>query len=206
MKLWYSTTSPFVRKVLVALKHHQLLEQVELLTVKSSFDANSPHNQDNPLGRIPALQTQQGNWLFNSYFIAEYLDHLGTQKKLFPQNEQRWQILHLHHLADGILENTVPMLAERFLRPESEWWTARHQQITERNLRSLAHLEKNISEVNQELNIGTINLVCLVDFFLFRQNAIGIDLAQVSPNLFKWAVAMNEIYPVLAETKPFVNT
>ena len=33
MKLWYSTTSPFVRKVMAVLKYHKLDEQIELLRV-----------------------------------------------------------------------------------------------------------------------------------------------------------------------------
>ena len=66
MKLWYSTTSPFVRKVMAVLKYHKLDEQIELLRVTSAFDPNSPHNQDNPLGRIPALQLDNGEWLFGS--------------------------------------------------------------------------------------------------------------------------------------------
>ena len=55
MKLWYSTTSPYVRKVLVTLKYQQLLDKTELIKIGSSFDANSAHNQANPLGRVPAL-------------------------------------------------------------------------------------------------------------------------------------------------------
>ena len=49
MKLWYSTTSPYVRKVLVTLKYQQLLDKTELIKIGSSFDASSPHNQANPL-------------------------------------------------------------------------------------------------------------------------------------------------------------
>lgn len=64
MKLWCSTTSAFARKVLTVMKHRQLESKIELQHVSVAADPNSPHNQDNPLGRIPALQRNCGNWLF----------------------------------------------------------------------------------------------------------------------------------------------
>ncbi|WIM84231.1 glutathione S-transferase [Gallibacterium anatis] len=205
MKLWYSPMSPFVRRVMIVLKHHYLLEQTELLPVKLSFDANSPHNKDNPLGRIPALQLNNGEWLFNSFFIAEYLDSIGLQNKLFPQDEHRWKVLSWHYLADGIFENTMPIAAERRLRPENEWWVSRHQQIQERNIRSFRYLEEKVDEIGTELNIGTISLVCCLDFFLFRQNVVGINIKEIAPKLSAWLEYMNTHYEVLSSTKPVMN-
>ena len=46
MKLWYSTTSPYVRKVLVTLKYQQFLDKTELIKIGSSFDASSLQNFD----------------------------------------------------------------------------------------------------------------------------------------------------------------
>lgn len=203
MKLWYSTTSPFVRKVLVTLKHQQLEAKTELLKISSSFDPNSPHNQDNPLGRVPALQRNCGNWLFGSQLICEYLDQKGDQPKLFPESgKPRWAALALHNLADGILENTVPIMAERLLRPESEWWTSRQEQLMDRNIRSFPQLEKAIEPFGTELNIGTITAVCLIDWWQFRAEKLGYDLTKNHPNLTAWAEEMNDKYAVLAETKP----
>ena len=116
MKLWSSTTSPYVRKVRAAAIHHGLENRIEPATVKSSFAAESAHNQDNPLGRIPVLQLDNGEWLFNSNVIAEYLDSVGQGATLYPQDASRWQVLNLHALAEGLLENTVAMIAEKMLR------------------------------------------------------------------------------------------
>ena len=106
MKLWYSTTSPYVRKVLVTLKYQQLLDKTELIKIGSSFDASSPHNQANPLGRVPALERNCGNWLYGSLLICEYLDQKGkVEPKLIPESgKPRWAALALHNLADGIME------------------------------------------------------------------------------------------------------
>jgi len=169
MKLWYSTTSPYVRKVLVTLKYQQLLDKTELIKIGSSFDASSPHNQANPLGRVPALERNCGNWLYGSLLICEYIDQKGkVEPKLIPESgKPRWAALALHNLADGIMENTVPMMAEKMLRPESEWWTARHQQLTERNRQSFARLEQDLKPFGTELNIGTLTAGAGICWFLF---------------------------------------
>ncbi|MDH3000437.1 glutathione S-transferase [Chelonobacter oris] len=202
MKLWYSTTSPFVRKVRSVIAHHRLDAQVELM-VTVAAKADSPHNRDNPLGRIPALQTEQGEWLFNSTLIAEYLDNLGANTALFPQGEQRWPILNFHAVADGIMENTLLYLGERMMRDQSEWWDSRHQQLIERNIRSLCYLEQHLDQLGSELNIATLYIVCVIDFFHFRRNVIGINPQQVVPRLDQWAQEMNNRYACLAQTKPY---
>lgn len=87
---------------MATLKYHQLENQVELLRITNSFDPDSPHNQDNPLGRIPGLQMANGEWLFGSLLISQYLDEMGKQPTLFPKNEKCWQVLSLHALVNAI--------------------------------------------------------------------------------------------------------
>ena len=205
MKLWSSTTSPYVRKVRAAAIHHGLENRIEPVTVKSSFAAESAHNQDNPLGRIPVLQLDNGEWLFNSNVIAEYLDSVGQGAPLYPQDASRWQVLNLHALAEGLLENTVAMIAEKMLRPENEWWTARHEQIKQRNARTVPVLAEHLQPFGTQLNIGTLFAVCAVDFLLFRDNlTAAAGLAGVS-ELKAWADEMNALHPCLAATKPRVS-
>ncbi|MFZ7142714.1 glutathione S-transferase N-terminal domain-containing protein [Avibacterium avium] len=206
MKLWHSQTSPYVRKVMTVIKHHHLDDQIELYTIQSSFDPNSPHNQDNPLGRVPALQLDNGEWLYNSHVICEYLDHLGAKNQLenllLPRNSQRWKVLQLHALTDGIMENTLPIISERLLRPENEWWVSRHQQLIERNIRSFKELERYLVQFEDNLNLGTISAVCLIDWYMLRGKKLGINLNEIAPHLVEWAVEMNKTYIELRETQP----
>ena len=48
MKLWYSETSPYARKVRAVIAYQQLDGQIEFLEATSGLDKNSPHNRDNP--------------------------------------------------------------------------------------------------------------------------------------------------------------
>lgn len=205
MKLWYSTTSPYVRKVRATAAHHGLDGQIELMKVGISFLPDAPQNRDNPLGRIPALQLDNGQWFYNSNVIAEYLDSIGKNSRLYPQDDSRWAVLNLHALAEGMLENTVAVIGEKMLRPENEWWTARHNQMHERNCRTAAVLAEHLQPFGTTLNIGTLYAACAVDFLLFRDN---LTRASDIPNILtlkNWADEMNARYPCLAETKPYVS-
>ncbi|AGH39443.1 Glutathione S-transferase domain protein [Bibersteinia trehalosi USDA-ARS-USMARC-188] len=208
MKLWYSTTSPFVRKVRAVAYFHGLENQIELLQTTKAFALDSGQNAVNPLGKIPALQRDNGKWLFDSSLIAEYLDDLGVQngsQSLFPQGEDRWDWLNLYKLAEGILENaTALMLPEKMFRPENEWWTARHKQVVERNERSLNMVWAAVQAVGFELNIATLYVVCLVDFLNFRFEACGSANYSALAKLSDWAIEMNSRYSCLAQTKPYM--
>ncbi len=204
MKLWYSPMSPFVRKVLIAIKHHQLEDRIDMQKVPTgAADPNSPHNLDNPLGRIPALQRNCGRWLYGSLLITEYLDSKGKNNPLFiKEGKARWNALALHNLADGILENTAPVVIEKMKRAENEWWLERHHQLQDRNIKAFKKLEQDIQEFGTELNIGTLTAVAVIDWFQFRQQLVGLNLAESFPELIHWAETMNEKYSCLAETKP----
>ncbi|MBP2623794.1 glutathione S-transferase family protein [Streptococcus oricebi] len=202
MKLWYSKTSPYARKALVVIAYHGL-KDIELLETPMAFDAKNPHNQDNPLGRVPALQMLNDEWLFGSYSISEYLDNLGTKQTLFPKGENRWSVLALHALADGILENAMPVVAERLMRHRSEWWLSRQEQLSERCLRSFKDLEKRLIAFADDLNIGTITVVCLVEWWILRQSVLDLSLTDDFPDLVAWTQKMKKLYPILAESWEF---
>ena len=87
-------------------------------------------------------------------------------------------------------------------RPESEWWVSRHQQIEERNERSLRLIAQEIRQFGTELNIGTLYSVCLIDFLLFRANVTSAEKYSCMSELQQWADKMNSLYPSLCDTKP----
>jgi glutathione S-transferase len=73
MKLRYSATSPYVRKVMMVIHERGLSDKVEL----ENTDAWSPTTDlpsTNPLGKVPALELADGTALFDSRVIVDYLD------------------------------------------------------------------------------------------------------------------------------------
>lgn len=85
MKLHWSTRSPYVRKVMAAAIETGLDGAIETcLSTVSLSTVNADVERDNPLGKIPALVTDEGVALYDSLVICEYLDHHSRKGRLFP--------------------------------------------------------------------------------------------------------------------------
>ena len=78
MKLRHSPASPYVRKVMVVAHELGLAGKIELLsTAVSPVETNAMLAAENPLMKIPALTTDDGQVLFDSPVICEYLDSVA---------------------------------------------------------------------------------------------------------------------------------
>jgi glutathione S-transferase len=115
MKLYWSARSPFVRKVMVCAHEIGIADRIEkIYTLVSASAVNADMMRVNPLGRIPALVTENGDTLYDSVVICEYLDARHGGGRLFPQDEaRRWDALRRHALANGMLELLVQWRSER---------------------------------------------------------------------------------------------
>jgi glutathione S-transferase len=109
MKLYWSPRSPFVRKVMVCAHELGIADRLEkIYTLVSVTGVNADMLRVNPLGRIPALVTDEGGVLYDSIVICEFLDTRDGKHRLFPANGvARWDALRRHALADGLLEMLV---------------------------------------------------------------------------------------------------
>ena len=58
----------------------------------------------NPLRKVPTLLTDDGQTIFNSTVICEYLDDLAGGGSILPRDHSaRWRLLTHHALAQGLL-------------------------------------------------------------------------------------------------------
>ena len=77
MKLFWSSRSPFVRKVMVTAHELGLAGQIACERVVVSASApNAAVMQHNPLGKLPTLVLDDGSALYDSPVICEYLASL----------------------------------------------------------------------------------------------------------------------------------
>jgi len=115
MKLYGSLTSPFVRKVRVFLKEKG---------IEYEFIVEGPGEPNvlrlNPLGKVPVLVRNDGEVLFDSPMIVEYLDSLRGAPLIPPTGEARWQAQRWHALGQGIADATVTRLMETRRAPERQ--------------------------------------------------------------------------------------
>lgn len=124
MKLFFSPASPFVRKCMVIAHELALTDRIEKLP-----SAAGPVARDksiipsNPLGKVPTLITDDGQVLYDSRVICEFLNDLGGGT-LFPANgPARWQALADQALGDGVMDAALLARYEVALRPEALRWT-----------------------------------------------------------------------------------
>ena len=83
MKLCFSPTSPYVRKVRACAITREIDGLIEL--VPTDANASPPEFVAiNPLSKVPALVTDDGVALFDSPVICEYLDSVGDGRPMFP--------------------------------------------------------------------------------------------------------------------------
>ena len=190
MILRYSSTSPFVRKVTVAAAEMGLADRIAWKNT-NAWDPADDLPGDNPLGKVPALVLDNGETLYDSRVICEYLDSLRDGEKLFPADgERRWRTLKLEALADGIIEASVLRLIEEQRRPaEYRWpdWIARQQDKVERGLDVL---EQSSERLEERLTIAHVTTACALGYLDFRFSAM--TWREQRPNLAAWFEAFNE--------------
>ncbi len=109
MKLYGSLTSPYVRKVRACAKEQDI--NIEFIAEGPS-DAAGNVARLNPLGKVPVLVLDDGEVLFDSPMIVDYLDNLGGQRLIPQTGELRWKAQRWHALAQGVLDAVVTRLLE----------------------------------------------------------------------------------------------
>jgi glutathione S-transferase len=103
MILHSSYTSPYVRKVKVFLGETGLWPRVR--EVYSNPADEAVLRPLNPLGKIPALELEDGSALFDSPVICAYLDSLHDGPRRLPDDPAaHWRVRRGEALADGLAD------------------------------------------------------------------------------------------------------
>ena len=194
-----STTSPFARKIRIAISILGLEDEIRIDSA-DTLDPNDSVRQQNPLGKIPTLVLEDGSALFDSRVILEYLDGwAGGGHILPPPGAARLEALRLQALADGILDAGILRVYEGRFRPaekhEPKWID--HQ--TGKMSRALAALEKAPPAFGPMLHVGHITLACALGYLDFR---FGTDWRKTHPKLVKWLDEFARKVPAFADTVP----
>jgi glutathione S-transferase len=186
MRLRYSPSSPFVRKVSVFAIETGLdarIERVPTNPMKRADGAGSP----NPLGKVPALETDDGMVLYDSPVILEYLDTLHGGPALIPrEGRARWDALRRQALADGILDAVVLTFVETLRRPESQsrGVIAHQRAAVERAVAALEAEAGALSDPNERPDVAAIAIGCALGFVDYHFK--DFDWRAKHPVLGRW--------------------
>ena len=184
MKLLYTPNSPYARKVrIVAMeKHIELMLQEVVLA-----DPDCIVKNHNPLGKVPVLILDDGDSVYDSRVIVEYLDNHAPGTHLIPTNNtskiaaRRWEAL-----ADGICDAAVSAMLEQRKDPEKQ---------------SQANIDKQLAKVTRGLEVLNLDIIkkkwCVNETFGLADIALGCMLGYVDLR-FK-QLNWQENYPALAK-------
>ncbi|MGA9852502.1 MAG: glutathione S-transferase N-terminal domain-containing protein [Gammaproteobacteria bacterium] len=201
MKLIGSLSSPYVRKVRVALTE----KKIECpLVLEDVWAADTRIQTLNPLGKVPCLILDGGRALYDSRVICEYLDSLPPANMLIPATgRDHIEVRRWEALADGVLDAGVLMRLEQTQREPQE--------------RSRKWVDRQCSKMNAGLEVMARDLGesewCVATGFTLADIATGCALGWLSfrlpeidwrsshPNLAKYYVKLMTRHS-FAETAP----
>ena len=165
MKLYYSATSPYVRKVMACAITRGLDGRITL-------HASNPHASpadlvaDNPTSKVPCLVMDDGLSLYDSPVICEVLDSLGDGPALFPAaGAARWRALKFQAMGDGILDAAVPCRGE-LGKPKEAARDAQIARFKTAMARTVDALEAD--PPHRHVDIGSLAVACALGYLDFR--------------------------------------
>jgi glutathione S-transferase len=201
MVLRFSPSSPFVRKVRIAIALLGFENDLTLVRADTT-DPNDSLRKTNPLGKIPVL-IADGAAIYDSRVILDYLDQRAGGGKIVPRGgKERLEALRLQALADGILDASILTVYEgRFRKPEMHEpkWLDRQAGKVSRALAALEAAPPPDARSQALPNVGQIALACALGYRDFR---FGGGWRADHPRLAAWLEDFAAQVPAYAATKP----
>jgi glutathione S-transferase len=191
MKLYYSPTSPYVRKCLVAARELDLREKIEFLPAAAHpVDRDRALVAQNPLGKVPTLVTDDGDILYDSRVICDYLNSVGDGRLVPAQGNLRWSVYRNQALADGMMEAAILVRYESYARPEPLRWQGWIDGQMDKVICGLDELEQSAGSLGRRVDVGTIAIGCALGYLDFRY--ASLEWRASYPNLAAWFARFDE--------------
>lgn len=167
MKLYYSNTSPYSRKVRMLIHIKHLETQIENILI-NPYTETEKIRQINPLGKIPALELDNGEVLYDSPVICHYIEHITSDLPLKKHIDwKHWENLRWEALADGLTDATYNLVMER-RRPDNEKSNSSIKQWTEEITNTLDVFEKKIDDIGRVLVLAHLSIASALGYLELR--------------------------------------
>jgi glutathione S-transferase len=196
--------SPFVRRVAISAKLLEIPFEHGNWSIGKDFDRIREYN---PLGRVPALVTNEGEKLMESGAMLDYLDELaGPDRALLPRSgPERRLALRLMALATGAADKGAVQVYERAFRPEAKRHTPWLERCRIQMSGALAAIDRYIGDrgvsqwlVGKRMTQADITAVCV---FTFLNDALNVAADRVMYQSLATLAARCESLPVFQETR-----
>ena len=197
MELTFSPTSPYTRKILILAHELGIADRIKLMPINPRADTERlvPLN---PLSKIPALVTDKGEAIYDSPVICEYLDTEFGKNRFIPAGEQRWQVLTVAALADGILDAAILVRNERARKAEQqspEWIAWQMKRVNN----GLDRLEQLVGGFGEAVDLRHAAVASALGYLILRMPDDGFLKSR--PKLANW-YKTNSQRPSFQKTEP----
>ena len=191
-----SPSSPFGRKIKIAASLLDLTDRIEVIEADTS-NPDDTLRQQNPLGKIPTLILENGETLYNSRVILEYLDYLAGGGHIYPSGWDRFAALRQQAMADGIMDAMLIQVYEGRWRSEDrrepKWIEHQAGKVT----RGLDFAAANLSKSTATIHVGHIAQACALGYLDLRAGGSWRD---THPKLVAWLADFEARVPAFGKT------
>jgi glutathione S-transferase len=179
MKLYYTPIAGYVHTVEAVINYCELRERIEPVATKP-YDPATPLPELNPLGKVPTLLLDSGEYLAGGPVIYEYLDSLHKRRRLHPaKGDQRWLTLRQAWMADGLFDTLVNLIVESWL-PRDQQREPYIERCWGKVERVLAQMERDVVSYGR-IDIGQMRTVGALQFMKLKMPQIGAAAAGLDP-------------------------
>jgi glutathione S-transferase len=199
LKLYYSPTSPFARKIRIALIELGLDHELEHVTF-NPYEAGEEFWAINPLSKVPTLVTREGVALPDSRVILDYVRTLGDALEGEGGSANLWPNRRRQQLADGLLDAAVVANLEQRREPQlvsKNWFDRQTAAVT----RALAELERDASTLRTSHAITPLEISVAVALAYLDLRLAPLQWRDKNPRLASWYEVISQ-RPSLRQTEP----
>lgn len=194
-QILYSPTSPFAAKARMVATH--CAYAFEAVVVKTD-DVPANLIAANPLGKIPALVTDEGKGIFDSKVITQYLNRVSGGKALPKNAQKRLEAEMLESLADGIADCAIVCVYETRQRPPEKYHQPWVDKQWNKVSRGLDLLEGSGPRLPVKVHAGHIALAATLAYLNLRFP----HWSKGRPKLRNWLKKFSARHPDLAKLLP----
>lgn len=177
MKLYFNKTSPYARKARVVAHEKGLADGIQWCETDPWADPADLHDAT-PIGKVPALVTDDGVLVTESIAIAEHLDRIGGGPSLSGGDPA--DLLARSGLAQGLIDASFAIVIEARRPAGLQWpdWTRRQARAIDRTIPRLA------APPEGRFDLGDIALAVALAYLDFRLKDVAWRAAR--PDLAAW--------------------
>ena len=197
LRLYSAKFSPSPRRVEIFIKEKQI-DSIEVVRIDmiSMEHKSDDYLQKNPLGLLPTLELDNGEFLTESAAICEYLEELFPEPNLLGDTAlQRARTREANRIAEfGLL-----LGASQAFQHSSPFFAGRWEQLPQNVEQGQRHFGKHLKRLEKLLenrawlagdnfSVADITAICAIDF----GKVSGCEVKPDLENVQRWLTAIRE--------------